>query len=639
MGSIARVVILSPLPQLDKEFDYEIPQDLDQRIEIGSRVLVPFGRGKRELEGVVVEIVRTSEFKGRIAGISEVLSEQAELPISLLASLRELHSRSVSTLGELIKSCIGNHMPKIVISREEQQGSLELSDLSISTRPFVGEAKDLVLSNRRSHFLAPPIYPELSFRDIQWSAPGWIVGFIELARSSLAQQRSVLILLPDFREISELKKFFNQVGLSDFLVDLSEDAPKSKAFKARKRALNSNLVVAIGLRGAALAAVNNLGVILMFDGADESFTDQAAPYLSALEIVLVRQSVEDLALVMCSNSISTETFRLIEIGYVKDVSAKHQIPKVMTPEEQFRSGTATWKLVKDSLADGPVLIQVANRGQAAWLNCKVCGERAVCRNCSGPVWVDDDGSRKCRWCNSFQLDLSCSCGSSDWVMGRQGSLRTASDLGKSFPGARVIEATGDSKTVSVDTPNTIVVSTPGAEPYATYGYRAVIILDSGTILGRPSLMAREDAIRTWANAISKLSRGGISLIPGLSGDLARQFAVWDHMNIARDDYRERVELQLPPAIRIGTIRAEREIVSSLAAELSAIEYLTLLGPAPDPDQDDDWRLLFKYPYSKTTELATFLKGLLVKMEAPIVRSATGRAKRPVKVNMSDQRVV
>ena len=104
MGSIARVVILSPLPQLDKEFDYEIPQDLIQRIEIGSRVLIPLGRGKREVEGVVVAIVSTSAFQGKIASITSLLSDQAELSIPLLASLRELHSRSISTLGELIKA-------------------------------------------------------------------------------------------------------------------------------------------------------------------------------------------------------------------------------------------------------------------------------------------------------------------------------------------------------------------------------------------------------------------------------------------------------------------------------------------------------------------------------------------------------
>lgn len=639
MGSIARVVILSPLPQLDKEFDYEIPQDLIQRIEIGSRVLIPLGRGKREVEGVVVAIVSTSAFQGKIASITSLLSDQAELSIPLLASLRELHSRSISTLGELIKACIGNHMPKVVFPNSEQQQSFEASELALSTRPFMEQAKELVFSNRRSHFLAPAIYPELSLGKFQWAAPGWIAGFIELAMASLAQQKSVLILVPDFRELSELKKHLLQTGFSDFLVDLSEDGPKSKAFKARKRALSSDLVVAVGLRGAALAAVRNLGVILMFDEADESFTDQSAPYLSALEIVLVRQSIEHLALVLCSNSMSTEMYRLIEIGYLQDVSAKVPIPKVMSPEEPFRSGSATWKLVKESLASGPVLIQVANRGQAAWLNCKSCGERAICKNCHGPVWLDDAGTRKCRWCNSFQLDISCPCGSSEWVMGRQGSLRTASDLGKSFPGARVIESTGDSKTVSVDSPNTIVVSTPGAEPYATSGYKAVIILDSGAMLGRPTLMAREDAVRSWANAISKLRRGGLALIPGLSGILARQFAVWDHMNIARDDYRERVQLQLPPAIRLGSIRADREVIGSISNELSAIEYLVLLGPTPDPDQEGTWRILYKYPYAKTSELASLLKGLLVKLEAPTVRSATGRSRRPVRVNMSDARVV
>ena len=60
---IAEVIINSNVKNLNKTFDYNIPFDMEEKITIGSRVLVKFGNIKKLEEGFVVNIKDSSEWK------------------------------------------------------------------------------------------------------------------------------------------------------------------------------------------------------------------------------------------------------------------------------------------------------------------------------------------------------------------------------------------------------------------------------------------------------------------------------------------------------------------------------------------------------------------------------------------------
>ena len=60
---IAEVIINTTAKQLNKTFDYTIPQELKDELKIGSRLLVPFGNKKTLEEGFVINIKEKSEYK------------------------------------------------------------------------------------------------------------------------------------------------------------------------------------------------------------------------------------------------------------------------------------------------------------------------------------------------------------------------------------------------------------------------------------------------------------------------------------------------------------------------------------------------------------------------------------------------
>jgi primosomal protein N' (replication factor Y) (superfamily II helicase) len=80
MARIARVV---PEVSLDRAFDYAIPEELDGQVTLGAKVRVPFK--SREIVGYVVELSsESSEFKGTLKPIRQVLSKTAFLPAILI---------------------------------------------------------------------------------------------------------------------------------------------------------------------------------------------------------------------------------------------------------------------------------------------------------------------------------------------------------------------------------------------------------------------------------------------------------------------------------------------------------------------------------------------------------------------------
>ena len=59
---IAEIIMNSSVRNLDRTFDYSIPIDMEEKVHIGSRVLVKFGNIKELKEGFVINIKEKSEF-------------------------------------------------------------------------------------------------------------------------------------------------------------------------------------------------------------------------------------------------------------------------------------------------------------------------------------------------------------------------------------------------------------------------------------------------------------------------------------------------------------------------------------------------------------------------------------------------
>ena len=60
---IANIIVDHRSKNVDRVFDYLVPEELEGKLEIGSRVLVPFSAGNREVEGFCVGFPKRAKAK------------------------------------------------------------------------------------------------------------------------------------------------------------------------------------------------------------------------------------------------------------------------------------------------------------------------------------------------------------------------------------------------------------------------------------------------------------------------------------------------------------------------------------------------------------------------------------------------
>lgn len=80
---VAEVIIQSNAKELNKTFDYNVPDSLENTIKIGSRVLVPFGNMKTLEDGFVIGLKQSSEYKLKdISSVQENYIDENKIMIA-----------------------------------------------------------------------------------------------------------------------------------------------------------------------------------------------------------------------------------------------------------------------------------------------------------------------------------------------------------------------------------------------------------------------------------------------------------------------------------------------------------------------------------------------------------------------------
>ncbi|MFZ1162426.1 MAG: primosome assembly protein PriA, partial [Mycobacterium sp.] len=223
------------------------------------------------------------------------------------------------------------------------------------------------------------------------------------------------------------------------------------------------------------------------------------------------------------------------------------------------------------------------------LACARCRAIARCRQCTGPLSLDDrDGTAPvCRWCGRADAALRCTrCGSDAVRAVVVGARRTAEELGRAFPGTTVITSAGEAMVSEVEGRPALVVATPGAEPHAADGYGAALLLDSWALLGRQDLRAAEDTLRRWMAAAALVrshDAGGVVVaVAEASVPTVQALIRWDPVGHAGAELAARSEVALPPSAHMAALDGPREAVTALLGEIRLPDSAELLGPVPLP---------------------------------------------------------
>ncbi|MCU1414163.1 MAG: hypothetical protein JWN80_1503 [Microbacteriaceae bacterium] len=625
---VARVLVDSSLPQLDRLFDYRIPPELRGAARPGVRVRVPIRSAGRIADGFIIEVAEAGDYPGPLSDLDAVVSEVAVLTPEVWELARRVADRAAGSANDVVRLAV----PKRQV-RVEKGWLAEPPTPRTPISSIVVSGYDITISPG-ARFAVDAIPRVTQLRAGAWVGE-WAVTMAAMAVQSLAGGASAILAVPDYRDQRQLTAALADVLPPERIVHLDARQSNPERYRAVLDCLGEDALAIVGNRSVVYSPAARLGLIAVWDDGDPLHAEPLSPYVHTRDAALVRQEQQGCALAFVGHSRSADVERLVELGWLAEaLPVRAILPRVIPTVQQqsedrlaaqARIPSSAWRAAREALADGPVLVQVARPGYAPRLACATCGQSARCGFCEGPLATKTSRSvPACQWCGRIAANWACSnCEGTTFRSVGQGSARTAEDLGRAFPGVRVIIADGEHQVLDVGSTPALVIATRGAEPIAAGGYRAVLLLDGERMLARESLRVAEDCLRWWSNAIALAAPGAPAILVGVGGALASALTTWRLGAYARGELADRRRLRFPPAVRVATVTGDAASVEASVRAVAEFDHVDVLGPVdvgPAPSGATGMRAIVRFDYAEGATVASALR-------AEVIRNATTRRKR------------
>ena len=641
---VARVAVDLPLAHLDRPFDYLVPASLDQSAAPGARVKVRFAG--RDVDGFVLERAEQTEHVGALATVRRVVSAEPVLQPQIARLARAVADRYAGTMADVLRLAI-----------PPRHGRVETETPAAPAPPTLAPPTELealwALEQGGSAFLE-----RLARADnprAVWSAtPGrdWAVQLAAAAAAALTAGRGTVICVPDARDVARVRAALEQVVGGDAYVTLTADLGPAARYRAFLRLERGDVQIVVGTRSAAFAPVHALGLVAIWDDGDDLHAEPRAPYPHAREVLMLRAHLESTAGLVGGFARSVEAQLLVESRWAAPLVPTREAMRAHAPRvhvtgegtrEPDRDPAAltarvprrVFEVAREGLQVGPILVSTPRAGYQPALACDDCRAPARCRRCAGPLArAGRDSLPRCRWCAVEDEDWMCPhCRGRTLRAPVIGSMRTAEEWGRSFPQTNVIRSGGDHVVKSVPDAPAIVIATSGAEPSASAGYAAAIILDTWLAWGRADLRAGEEALRRWLNLaalVRSADEGGRVIAVGDPAAPTLQALVrWDPAGFAARELEARQSAQLSPAARMATVQAPADAITEVLAALDLPRYTEVLGPVGVGD--DLARIVLRTPRERGQALSLALQS--------VQAARTARKLAPVRVEVDPAELI
>jgi primosomal protein N' (replication factor Y) len=628
-----------PLPHLDRTFDYLVPASLDGDVRPGSRVRVRFAG--RLVDAYVLIRAGGSEHDGKLAYLERAVGAEPVLTAETSALFRAVADRWAGNFVDVVRLGVPSRHAAAESARPPVPGPL----------PETTVPPGLSRYRAGAAFLAA-VREGRPARSV-WSAlPGedWPARLAEAARVALDAGRGTIAVVPDARDLDRLDAALRVVLGEGRHVALAADLGPAERYRRWLAVRRGDVRVAIGTRAAAYAPVADLGLLAVWDDGDDLHDEPRAPYPNTRDVLVLRSSRTGASLLIGGYARTAEAQQLVESGWAHEIAAERAVLREVAPRVRpvaddvevardpaaaaARLPSLAWRTTREALQAGhAVLVQVPRRGYVPVLACARDRTPARCPVCAGPLAARAEREvPACRWCGRPAGEWRCpECGGSRLRAVVVGSIRTAEELGRAFPGFPVRTSGGDRVLAEVPPEPAVVVATPGAEPYCPGGYGAALLLDGWALLSRADLRAAEETLRRWSNAAA-LVRPGATVVVGADAGLPTVQALvrWDPAGAAARELADRAELGFPPVSRMASLTGPSAAVGELLGAADLPAGAEVIGPVA-VDRDGE-RVLVRVPRQDGAALAQRLKA------AAAGRSAR-RSAEPVRIQLDPRELI
>ena len=529
---IARVRVDTGVFHLDQTYDYSVPEKLSDVAVPGVRVQLPFGN--RETEGIVVERVGLPERAGNLKSITKVLSPHVVAPPALLELVDKAAQVYCCNPWDLLRSAIP---PRVAAVDKELPVIHHHSSAPQSGKPTVYQSFKPFLA---SHEQLGDIVRDLN------------------------RLGSVLIVAPDERDVDRIIESLSLTFTN--VLKVSSASTREERYRNFLLSIRLESSIVVGTRSAIFAPVRNLAGIIVYKESSPDHFELRSPGWNSTTIAEMRAQSEGVQLVLTGFTPSVRVANGIDARSIKFSTQRFQVNvQAFSPNDGTLLPGRIFSEIKKALKKGPVLFIAPRKGYGNALLCSHCRNVALCK-CGGRLSVASKGlAPTCVHCGTAFPKWRCTyCDRDKQYLAGRGIDRAAEEISRAFPGFPVVISAGDVIKDNVDAKPALVLSTPGAQPLASGGYAAVVVLDGIRFFSHTDVNGQERARELLFETASMVSGDGqVLLVLDDSHPIVAAIARWNIAPLLKRELAERVELKLPPSVSSAVLVTDQAVAPAI----------------------------------------------------------------------------
>ena len=441
---VVGVLVQLSSQNIDKIFDYIVPNDLESSIKVGIRVLVPFGR--QTLEGFVLEIKDNSDRD--LKEIYSILDRDIVLNDELLLLGKQIQKSTLSTLISAYQVMLPKALKAKagVLVSKKYQTFYELTDKSylasstaqekilklFSDKKTISRKELLAISSSAlSTLIEKKVLSEIKKEDYrikyevnkdkkkvltpsqqkvvnsvlenQRNVPFLLFGvtgsgktevYMQIIEKVLKRGETAIMLVPEISLTPQMvEQFSNRFG--NQIAALHSALSEGEKYDEWRRIARGEASIVIGARSAIFAPLKNIGIIIMDEEHSDSYKQgDKSPRYHARDIAIWRAKHHSCPVLLGSATPSLESMARAEKGVYQLLVLKERVNgkslpnvEIIDMNKEAKNGTShiTNRLlseVSSCIDRGEQAILFLNRrGFSTFVTCKNCSETIKCPNC------------------------------------------------------------------------------------------------------------------------------------------------------------------------------------------------------------------------------------------------------------------
>lgn len=446
----ADVALNLPVPDL---FTYGVPETFTARVQIGSRVLVPFGSKDKKRLGLIVGLKDKTEFENT-KDILRVLEPYPALDKELLQLTKWVSEYYLCPLGEAIHAAVPSagrgkhHIPAELLDKAELYEHHKFDFLN-HLPPTEEQEKALKI-----------VYQSLDSKKFNVILVYGVTGsgkteiYLQSIAHVLAQRKNALVLVPEIALTYQLIQRFRE-RFGEKIAVLHSGLMGKERTREWRRIRQGEARVVIGVRSAVFAPVRQLGLIIVDEEHETSFKQENSPRYNARDVGVMRGKFMNATVLLGSATPSLESYYHAQTKKYELVELTQRIDNRVMPHCRIIDMWQEWDLpkgnqiVSSSLQNAiakrlekreQVLLFLNRRGFSTILLCRSCGRAIHCNRCSVPLTFHQVTLRAhCHYCGlRYNAPSQCpSCGAELIRYLGLGTQQVESEVEKLFPAARI----------------------------------------------------------------------------------------------------------------------------------------------------------------------------------------------------------